>query len=187
MQVRHPTLVNFCLVLNRGWAQRAIRQTGTPGLNPMRLWEAPLKTLRAAGDLVFEVGPLKNNGLLARGVNENYSASCYLVPPEPLRLSRLALQVQGATVREFNLEWAESNKVAYVRRFSERLVDRDGPDRWSATCTIELTGFEPNISVDPAEFELASLGVEHGTVFRANAPVPTKYIFDGVKLERASH
>ncbi len=173
-----------CLVLNRKWAQTLLKYLDSPGPHPVRLWEAPSWWLQRNDDLSFDLVPLQDQGILARGGGTSFSITCYLLPPQPLRLSRIALQVGGATVGEYNLSWTDMNGTPYVNRYSETSVDRQGARRRTASRVIELDAAAVNIEISPQEFELSSLGVTKGTEFRVNAPVPTRYKFDGEKLLR---
>ncbi len=172
-----------CFVLNRQWCDRLLCNIDSPAPHPIRLWENAVSAFPLEA-LEFNVGRLAGNGLFAKGEGRGFSVECYLLPPEPLCLKRLVLRDGHAAEIEHMLQWAESNGVKYVKEYSRSIVERTSVQRREFTTTIKVSDFQVNAKVEPETFELSSLGIPDGTEFRANAPVPMRYIFDGAALVR---
>lgn len=173
-----------CQVLKRPWCDKVLSNLDAPSPHPIRIWENTPPVFRNS-DLKYKLTPLKSGGFLARGRADRWSIECYLLAPEPLRLNRFSIKAAGELNSEHHFQWSESLGVPYVESYSKHWVFHEAPRRKSETwLSVRFTDFVANSVVDDHQFTIASLGVPRGTEFRANAPVPTSYVFDGKNLVR---
>lgn len=171
-----------CMLLSRAWCDILLRNLDSPAKHPLRAWEDASRIL-IDDDLRFNVSRLSSGGIISRGRGGNWSVESYLLPPQPLCLSRVVVRSNGAIVKEHNLKWSQSAGVSYVTAYSVHSGGSRirGREIWK---DVKYSHFDLDAPVSPEVFEPKSLGLPVGTLFRANAPLPTTYEFDGEGLVR---
>lgn len=171
------------LIYDRNWTEYLLGKVHFPCPKPAQLWFSAHELVCGTG-FRYQTKSLNQSGIYAYFAADNarMEVKCYLMPPAPFALSRVTLTHNQQTLREFNLDWKDTEGIRYVNRFSSREAEAGKPqERYSS---LEFSQFEVNPALSQSEFELKTLGIPKGTRFQVKVPVPATYIYDGVEFQR---
>lgn len=177
--------------------QAVLGAAGFPFEHPIHIWQDALNISRLKADRT-RIKPLQGGGFMAVESMNNLETKIYMLGEFGYDLRRvIKLQIDtGVPIREYAMNWGESDGVYYVKNLShsqaktEHSLMSDEMEVVSKkTFRIQYDDFQINLRVPKTAFELAASNIPAGTVFHDNRTSGAKkssllYVFDGTQLTK---